>query len=91
MNWEESSSDFDNSGEHASDRRTVLTERVSEGLVERVSSGLVERVSEGLVERVSEGLVEKASAALMGREGVWGLGFTAGSAGEREISFVLIA
>lgn len=75
MNWEESSSDFDSSGEHASDRRTVLTERVSEGLVERVSSGLV----------------EKASAALMGREGVWNLGFTAGSAGEREISFVLIA
>lgn len=75
MNWEESSSDFDSSGEHASDRRTVLTERVSSGLVERVSSGLV----------------EKASAALMGREGVWDLGFTAGSAGERGISLVLIA
>ena len=67
MNWEESSSDFDSSGEHASDRRTVLTERVSSGLV------------------------EKASAALMGREGVWDLGFTAGSAGERGISLVLIA
>ena len=75
MNWEESSSDFDSSGEHASDRRTVLTERVSSGLVERVSSGLV----------------EQASAALMGREGVWDLGFTAGSAGERGISLVLIA
>lgn len=75
MNWEESSSDFDSSGEHASDRRTVLTERVSSGLVDRVSSGLV----------------EKASAALMGREGVWDLGFTAGSAGERGISLVLIA
>ena len=75
MNWEESSSDFDSSGEHASDRRTVLTERVSSGLVERVSSGLV----------------EKASAALMGREGVWDLGFTVGSAGERGISLVLIA
>ena len=75
MNWDESSSDFDSSGEHASDRRTVLTERVSSGLVERVSSGLV----------------EKASAALMGREGVWDLGFTAGSAGERGISLVLIA
>lgn len=75
MNWEESSSDFDSSGEHASDRRTVLTERVSSGLVERVSSGLV----------------EKASAALMGRDGIWDLGFTAGSTGERGISLVLIA
>lgn len=83
MNWEESSSDFDSSGEHASDRRTVLTERVSSGLVERVSSGLVERVSSGLV--------EKASAALMGRDGIWDLGFTAGSTGERGISLVLIA
>lgn len=75
MNWEESSSDFDSSGEHASDRRTVLAERVSEGLVERASEGLVEKASEGLV----------------GREGVWDLGFTAESAGEREISLVLIA
>lgn len=83
MNWEESSSDFDSSGEHASDRRTVLAERVSEGLVEKAS--------EGLTKKTSEGLTKKASAALMGREGVWDLGFTAGSAGEREISLVLIA